>query len=241
MVVALLLALSLTAAQLQLALLVGGIQREGDRLRASDPSFVGGIVGLPVLDRALLSAAWDDETAEVERVRRETVRRSGSRACGVALALGFDLAGLALVLSATSASAVSVAGIATLSLWATLWSFLGLIVLPSLSRRAVGAADLAAVRDGVDPLDLVVALRKLDALQEDEPRRSRLVETVFHPVPSLGRRVAAVERGTGPELPQPWHTARTALFLSWTSLGLLSRAVHCNCGRPALWVLFPGD
>ena len=53
--------------------------------------------------------------------------------------------------------------------------------------------------------------------------------------------VDAIVAGAGPELPQPWNTARTALFLSWASLGLLSRAVHCNCGRPALWVLFPGD
>ena len=81
----------------------------------------------------------------------------------------------------------------------------------------------------------------LDAAQEDEPRRGRLVETVFHPVPSLERRVDAIVGGNGRELPQPWNTARTALFLSWASLGLLSRAVHCNCGRPALWVLFPGD
>jgi len=123
----------------------------------------------------------------------------------------------------------------------TLWSFLGLLVLPSLSRRAVSAADLAAVRGGVDPVGLARTLGTLDAEQEDEPQRNRLVEAVFHPVPSLNRRLRAIERGAAPELPQPWHTARTALFLSWASLGLLSRAVHCNCGRPELWALFPGD
>lgn len=238
---AFLLALALLATQVRLARVVGDVRREGDRLRASDPSFVGGVVGLPGLDRTVLSAAWDEETARIQAVRREAVRHSGSRALGVAVALLFDLAGLTVALLATSASATSVAGLAALSLWTTLWSFLGLLVLPSLSRRAVVAADRAAAEGGVDSGELVRVLRRLDAAQEDEPRRDRLVETVFHPVPALERRLAAIDAERGPSLPQPWHTARTALFLSWATLGLLSRAVHCNCGRPALWALFPGD
>jgi hypothetical protein len=31
------------------------------------------------------------------------------------------------------------------------------------------------------------------------------------------------------------------LYLSWAGIGGLSRAVHCNVGRPPLWVLLPGD
>jgi len=231
----------LLSAQVRLAGLVGGVRRDGDRLSASDPSFVGGIVGLPRRDRTMLSAAWDDETARVQLVRREAVRRSGARALGIAVAALFGLVGLVVVLFATSASATSIAGIATISLWITLWSFLGLLVLPSLSRRAVIAADRSAVSGGIDQRDLTRVLGRLDAEQEDEPRRGRLVETIFHPVPSLEGRIAALGAGQGPELPQPWNTARAALFLSWASLGLLSRAVHCNCGRPALWALFPGD
>ena len=239
--VALVLMVVLLSAQARLAGLVGGVRRDGDGLSASDPSFVGGIVGLPGRGRMLLSAAWDDETDRVQVVRREALRRSGARTFGVVAAALFDLLGLAVVLFATSASATSVAGIATVSLWMTVWSFLGLLVLPSLSRRAVLAADRSAVSRGIDPGDLTAVLRRLDAEQEDEPRRGRLVETVFHPVPSLEGRVARLTVGQGPELPQPWNTARAALFLSWASIGLLSRAVHCNCGRPALWVLFPGD
>jgi hypothetical protein len=231
----------LLAVQVRLAGLVGGVRRDGDRLSASDPSFVGGIVGLPGRERTMLSAAWDEETARVQRVRREAVRRSGARTLGIVVAALFDLVGLAVVLFATSASSTSVAGVATVSLWITLWSFLGLLVLPSFSRRAVIAADRSAASGGIDPGDLTRVLRRLDAEQEDEPRRGRLVETIFHPVPSLERRIAALGAGQGPELPQPWNTARAALVLSWASLGLLSRAVHCNCGRPALWVLFPGD
>jgi hypothetical protein len=36
-----------------------------------------------------------------------------------------------------------------------------------------------------------------------------------------------------------WHAARTTLFLSWAGFGLLSRAVHCNSGRPEPWALPP--
>ncbi|MEO5633825.1 hypothetical protein, partial [Gaiella sp.] len=124
----------LLAAQVPLARLVGAVRREGDRLRGSDPSFVGGIVGVPGFDRTMLSAAWTGKTAEVQSARREAVRRSGSRALGVVAAALFTFIGLAAVLLGTSAAANSVTGLARLTLWMTLWSFLGLLVLPSLSR-----------------------------------------------------------------------------------------------------------
>jgi hypothetical protein len=241
LVASLLLMVCLLATQVPLARLVGAVRREGDRLRGSDPSFVGGIVGLPGFDRTMLSASWTEEDAEIQSARREAVRRSGSRTLGVVAAALFTFVGLAAVFLGTSVTANSVAGVATLSLWMTLWSFLGLLVLPSLSRSAVIAADRSTLSVGFEPAELARVLARLDAAQEDEPHRGRLVETIFHPVPSLERRVDVVVAGSGPELPQPWNTARMALFLSWASLGLLSRAVHCNCGRPVLWVLFPGD
>ena len=80
----------------------------------------------------------------------------------------------------------------------------------------------------------------LDELQDDEPERAAGVESVFHPVPSVGNRLRAlgerVPRGAG-----AWHLARTVLFLSHISLSLLPRAVHCNVGRPELWVYLPSD
>jgi hypothetical protein len=35
--------------------------------------------------------------------------------------------------------------------------------------------------------------------------------------------------------------ARHALWLGWGTLSPISRAVHCNVGRPALWAMLPGD
>jgi Zn-dependent protease with chaperone function len=116
--------------------------------------------------------------------------------------------GLGVALLATSAAATSVAGIATVSLWMTVWSFLGLLVLPSLSRRPTIAADRAAVSGGIDPGELTRVPGRLDAEQANEPRRGRLVEAVFHPVPSLERRIAALGAGRGPELPHSPGTPR---------------------------------
>ena len=37
------------------------------------------------------------------------------------------------------------------------------------------------------------------------------------------------------------QATRLALYLSWACLGVLARAVHCNAGRPEVWVLLPSD
>lgn len=80
--------------------------------------------------------------------------------------------------------------------------------------------------------------RLLDELQDGEPMRPALVETLFHPIPSVQTRL------DGPRAQGRigyWDAARTSVYLSLAGLGLLSRAVHCNCGRPSLWVFLPTD
>jgi Zn-dependent protease with chaperone function len=138
----------------------------------------------------------------------------------------------------TGGAPVTVPALVTTSLWFTLASFLGLLVLPTPSRAGVHEADLA-VRDSTAPEVLDRLLVRLDRLQDDEPSRSRAVETIFHPVPSVASRRRRLREGR--RVRGCWHAARMALPLSWAGLGLLGRAVHCNCGRPALWVMLPGD
>ena len=79
-------------------------------------------------------------------------------------------------------------------------------------------------------------------MQDDEPDRSAQLESIFHPIPSVRRRIRAL---TSPQRSDPaggaWNLARTALYLSHTGLSLLPRAVHCNVGRPELWVYLPTD
>jgi hypothetical protein len=82
-------------------------------------------------------------------------------------------------------------------------------------------------------------METLDRRLDGEPLRPRGIEAIFHPVPSVTsrrERLNAASSGRG-----AYQAARMALPLSWACLGLLGRAVHCNCGRPALWVMLPGD
>lgn len=214
------------------------------RVDHDDVGFTGGWTGWPGRETLLVPGAWIDELPreqlEAELVRRASVVSTGARSRGLLLAAAFDLAGFALAAFVLGGDLVSVAGLVTVALWVTLWSFLGALVLPSLSRPAVYGADQAARDHGIDADVLAATARTLDRRQDDEPRRPRVVETIFHPIPAVERRVDALDAGH-PARSGAWHTARQALFLSWASFGLLGRAVHCNCGRPELWALLPAD
>lgn len=209
-----------------------------------DPGFTGGWFGLPGRERLVLPAHWVEglTAAELsaEVTRRAEVLRSGARTRGLAVAAGFVLAGLALAASLPAAGFASPAALVRTALAFTVWSFVGLLVLPSLSRAAVFGADALAALRGVPRGVLEHLIQRLDRWQDDEPARSRGVETIFHPIPSVERRLAALSERATPAV-GAWHAARMMLFLSWVGLGLLSRAVHCNSGRPELWAALPAD
>jgi hypothetical protein len=211
-------------------------------IESSDPGFVGGFASLGQ-ERILLPAAWvralSAETVALQLVRRLGVLETGSRMRGVALAMGFNMIGFYLATLLPGADILSLSGLLTVVLGFTLWSFFGLLFLPTLSRGGVFEADRYALDKGIPIPVLERAMIDLDRLQDDEPSRSRLIETIFHPIPSVESRIA---RLANPQKPRgAWHAARMALYFSWACLGLLSRAVHCNSGRPELWVFFPGD
>jgi len=212
------------------------VSQEGDTdlVAVGDPAFVGGWVGLGPTRRLVMPMSWPAEWRAVQRVRRSGVIGNGARAAGLALAVTFNLAGLLASLAWTpGAGFSSTDGYLRLVFGFTLWSFAGLLILPSLSRPAVFAADRFAAAQGIA---WETTARGLDGQQDDEPSRSKWVERIFHPVPSLTARLR--RGGTGPGA---WQAARLALYLSWSVPGLLSRSVHCNVGRPDVWVLFPGD
>jgi hypothetical protein len=212
-----------------------------------DETFVGGWTGLA--PRTLwVPARWAELPEPVLRAqlaRRRAVQR-GAHLRGVALALLWNVAGLALVLWGAGVDARSAGGVVTLSLLLVPWTFLGLLLLPTPSRAAVRAADVVAAR-AVGQTATREALTRLDRWQDDEPTRARGVETIFHPVPALARRLAALDAvadasaGDVPASGGAHHAARHALYLAWALASPLSRAVHCNVGRPAVWVLLPGD
>lgn len=240
------LSLLLVYAQLELARVIGGLRSAPGTddvtvLRSPYPHFTGGVVGLG-RGRLVVPQAWQrefsDEAFGVLVKRKTALIKNGSRLGGVALALTWNLTGflLAYTLAGTLAT---VAGVVSFSLWSTLWAFLGVLVLPTLSRRGVFAGDALALAGGADEEVLTVTIAQLDRDQDDEYSRAAGVETIFHPIPAAARRVAKLNVPAATW--GPWHVARIALYLSWANLSLLSRAVHCNIGRPEVWVLLPSD
>ena len=116
----------------------------------------------------------------------------------------------------------------------TLWAFGGLLTLPSLSRRAVFAADRAAMDAGHDPRGWIA---RFPGLVGEDGGSNATVQTIFYPVPSARRRLLAL--AAFPAGFVPGNLARNNLYYSWSTLTLLGRAVHCNVGRPSLWVFPP--
>ncbi|MFK7822669.1 MAG: hypothetical protein AB8G05_00825 [Oligoflexales bacterium] len=99
------------------------------------------------------------------------------------------------------------AGYATTMLWNILWSFIGLLLLPTLSRRSTLYVDQSVVnrrkkylniganelipglsQDSDNASILESALKKIERLSDDEPKRSKWLERIFHPIPSRASR-----------------------------------------------------
>ncbi len=247
--------LLLLIAQAGIAAAIGGVgYRKGGApvgslpvtvAQTASPYFTGGVAGLPGFERLYLPTRWQNmfppEQRRVLFLRKIGVVATGSRTRGLGLALAFNTVGFALSY-ALSGGTASVSGLVTTSLWFTIWSFLGLILLPTPSQGGVFRADAYALREGGDADTIAGIIRRLDEDQDDEPARPRGVEAIFHPLPSVERRVARLTNApTGHTMPDAWHAARMAIYLSWAGMSFLSRAVHCNVGRPDAWVFLPGD
>jgi hypothetical protein len=210
---------------------------------SDDEGFTGAVVGVVRPRLHLLPIRWreslDPESFAVAVRRRQMAVQTGGWRRGRMLAIGFTLLGVTLAAVVVGDRRLAVAtGIVDFSLWFTLWSFLGLLILPTPSRRGVAEVDQRLLAAGCRREALARSIALLDDLQDRERQRSTLVETIFHPVPSVQSRLrgprAAGAKGC-------WDAARTAVFLGSAGLGLLGRAVHCNCGRPSLWAFLPID
>lgn len=208
-----------------------------------DEGFTGAVSGVLQPRIQIIPIRWqeilDHAALSVAVQRRQMAIQTGSWWRGRILAISFTLAGIACVASVVGATRLTTAeGIISLSLGFTIWSFLGLLALPTLSRRGVAEVDQALLRTdcGREPLERTI--ETLDLLQDRERQRLPIIETIFHPVPSVEARLRG-PHSTG--IKGTWDAARTTVFLSAAGLSLLGRAVHCNCGRPALWVFLPID
>jgi hypothetical protein len=242
--------LALLASRSSIARVVGGLRRVETPsslgsdvvvLDASDIGFTGGTDGLVRATAQVIPGAWirelDPESLGLAVRRRREAVASGLWRRGRVGALVFIWAGLAIAGSRVGGLGGGAGGVLAFAAVFTLWSFVGLLVLPTLSRRASLAVDARLVGGGTDPADLARLAGALDAMQDDEPSRPGWIEAVFHPIPDAATRTGATRRSAFAAS----DIARTAAFLGLAGLSPLGRAVHCNSGRPALWVYLPLD
>jgi hypothetical protein len=218
---------------------------EPSRIRevdVDDPAAVGGWIGW---GRSLwVPASWvagmSSTALTAQLVRRRIARETGLRLRGLLGAMAWNMIGVAALVFAAALEPIVPSNVVLFMSGMTLWSFIGVLLLPTPSRRAVFAIDRDAARSvGAD--HVMTAVRFIDAQQDDEIERPRGIETVFHPVPSRGSREAAIVRAN-PRAPRgAYHLTRIMLGSSVVSLALLGRSVHCNIGRPSLWVIYPGE
>ena len=219
---------------------ISKIPRDGRKYLAaavSDPAFTGGIVGFGRRALSLWPERWLENLPQselaVEACRREWQIANGLNDRALVAVLGWNLFGTALgtfaFALAERAPAEALVGHAC---WMTLWAFFGLLLLPALSRSAVFAADRAAADAGLAPAAWIT---RFPDLTGEDGSANAAVQTIFYPIPSIAMRLRSIE-----DAPLVLGSlARNNLYYSWATLTLLGRAVHCNVGRPALWVFPP--
>lgn len=216
--------------------------REGEAMLTAavrDPAFTGGIVGFGRRAKILLPAGWIDTVPGAELAAESSRRRwqiaNGLPGRTLMLILIWNILG-AFAGSTTLhlADRTPAAALLGHACWMTLWAFASLLVLPVLSRQAVFAADRAAADSGPG---LRAWIKRFPDVVGEDGSSNAAVQTVFYPVPSAGMRLHQLgQSGAG----VVWgNLARTNLYYSWATLTLLGRAVHCNVGRPVLWVYPP--
>ena len=209
-------------------------------VRHSDIGFTGGIIGVGKYARIVIPESWlDFSTTQLATAiaRRAIAIDSGSYRRGLIIAMIWNIAGFMLCTLLPGAELISVAGLIATICGFTIWSFLGLLILPTVSRNASLKIDQSLARLGVAETLITQTADQMDQLQDGEPERPALIETIFHPVPNVAsRNTSRPINGLA-----AWNVARTTLFFSWPCFGFLSRAVHCNVGRPELWTMLPTD
>ncbi len=242
--------------QKPIAFLVGSFNVESNQNHLIENSWnsqdIGFTGGVTLIGQIIYPAHWLKQFPHRESLlwiskRRDDLVNGFANWMGCLVAIGFNTVGAALILVIGSLTFRSPSDWLTFILFTTLWSFLGVLILPSLNQKTVlkldqrsingqATASIAAIESGV---------KNLDAWQDEEPSRQPWIQAIFHPIPSVSQRLATLKEHNSSILEKnvfyPWHVARRALFFSWPLMGLLNRAVHCNVGRPDLWVFLPSE
>lgn len=207
----------------------------------ADEGFTGGIMGVGKHTTIVIPKLWTKKLSANELAvaiaRRATAVNRGSYFYGLAFACTWNIIGFMLCTLLPGADVVTVAGLVTTACGFTLWSFLGLLILPTVSRSASLQVDGVLRENGAATNIIENTAFEMDRLQDGEPHRSKIIEAIFHPIPNVSSRGLAPPSNSV----AAWNVARMALLQSWMCFGFLSRSVHCNVGRPELWTMLPSD
>ncbi len=126
-----------------------------------DPGFTGGVVGFPHFESLILSRSWVDQLSSdqlsVAIARRLEAVQTGSRTRGILLAIAWIVLGFAIASYLPGAGVTSIAELVTTCLGFTSWTFIGLLILPTVSRQATYAIDRNVLDHGV-PSELLMAM-----------------------------------------------------------------------------------
>jgi len=206
-----------------------------------DPSFTGATCGLGAHAMPLIPDTWKTQltASQLQTVlqRRLWEITSNLPARSLLFVLLWNLLGCGIGSAALSLQSRPAEHAMLLQFfWMTLWGFVGLLILPALSRSTVFGADRAAAANGCDVQSWI---REVPAITGEDGSSKMLLQRIFYPIPSTGERLRHLETHAG--LPVLGNVARTNLFLSLATFTLLGRCVHCNVGRPELWVFPPSD
>jgi len=204
-----------------------------------DPAFTGGVIGFGRGAGILIPERWRDglprAELDLEIFRRRWEIERGLPLRAFLLLLMWNVLGVWIGEITTHWSSLPAAfALLALACWMTLWTFLSLLVLPFLGQGTVHAADRAAADSGMDPSEWIRLFPKLTG--EDGNSKAPL-QNIFYPIPSAELRLRSLKESRRGLVLGP--VARGNLYYSLAGLTLLGRSVHCNVGRPGLWVFPP--
>jgi hypothetical protein len=233
--------LFLLAIQAPLARVIGNFQSRGlHAWKSLDDAFTGGIVGFPGFQSPIFVTGRGQRARAMDERRREGLQDMRLPEAGLVIAGTFNLVGLLLASRLAHYPVATMAGLVEMALWFTLWSFVGLLVLPSVSRPAVYAGDYALYARGISREDIAPCI-ETDPSQAGETQRGNWVERIFIPCPvrpiawPAGDRNRA-GRAVGMRLGIPFtfrgpafrcSTARCIAILASQTCGCSCRATEC--------------
>ena len=209
-------------------------------VESRDHSFSGSITGLPGRERILLPAQWENSLGESGMstllARRMLIVKMGWRNRGLALALMWvcgSWTAAALIVGFPDGTVATTLNQIFLS---SVFHFLGLLTLPTPTRNMTLLVDRHMKNEPGGTQDFQSWVQRFSDLTDGEKNRHPWIERIFHPLPSVQSRLSGTPSGWA-----AWNATRTMLYLSIFTGGLLWRAVHCNVGRPDLWIIAPTD